>query len=266
MFVIFQMESCHRLYSKLGLHSETHTKEHTDDDVFPDIFPNSQITGISPIFFSRSAPGTAGYTSPTTQTTRHAWVTPPRLRSVTDKKQNEEIQSNAKSRSSKLSSAVTFVENGERKRRRIDPMTLREHLLQNGYGLPVSLDPPPKYKTRRFPSGFRHKLPEDPSKREKIKGRARLDYEMANMRAMAFCEQQTFGKVLRTASANMRNRDVQFVDDEMRAQVQARDMMEDDSDSIVYMEMTRDELEEKINTWIDDVDLACNNVRSLDIT
>ena len=52
----------------------------------------------------------------------------------------------------------------------------------------------------------------------------------------------------------MRNRDVQFVEEEEKENMQ-RDIEVDvdDSDSIVVMKVDREELFERINTWIDDV-------------
>lgn len=97
-------------------------------------------------------------------------------------------------------------------------------------------------------------LPRNPSIREKIKGRARLDYEMANMRAVAFCEQQAQRK-FRTASANMRNRDVELVEEDFLERIKKEDNNNDDTGSII-MSIDRDELFQRIEKWIDDVNLA----------
>ncbi|KAL3863740.1 hypothetical protein ACJMK2_005479 [Sinanodonta woodiana] len=140
-------------------------------------------------------------------------------------------------------------------RNKMDPLRLSEYLKEHGFGYPLLLTS--SHKQRRMsavlPPGFRaRKLPSNPSKREKIKGRARLDQEIANMRAMAFCEQQT-PKVFRTASANMENRDVQFVEDEMREQMHTDEMIEDDTGSVTMMPVRKDELFKRIDTWLDGV-------------
>ncbi|KAK3095979.1 hypothetical protein FSP39_021591 [Pinctada imbricata] len=140
-----------------------------------------------------------------------------------------------------------------------DPIRLSTHLKDCGFGAPVMLTSSPEQEISRYklPPGVKaRKLPRNPSKREKIKGRARLDYEMANMRALAFCEQQT-PKMFRTASAHMRNRDVQFVEDEMKENVHRDEI--DDTGSIV-MTIDRDELFQRIETWIEDVEKSCEKV------
>lgn len=149
------------------------------------------------------------------------------------------------------------------KKRYMDPLRLSQYLNEHGYGLPVML---PSGKEDMFLcSNMRRHLksrglPKNPSKREKIKGRARLDYEMANLRALAFCAQQS-PKMFRSASANMKNRDVQFVDDEVRDRMhRADDNDADETSSIVVMAINKEELFRRIDTWMDDVERAVKDV------
>ncbi|KAL4232106.1 hypothetical protein ACF0H5_009682 [Mactra antiquata] len=156
---------------------------------------------------------------------------------------------------------------GSRKRTRMDPEQLREHLRQNGFGLPQLIKSSSTYRmvTQLPPRGMRSRaLPRNPSKREKIKGRARLDQEMANMKAVAFCEQQE-PKVFRTASANMRNRDVQFMEEDFKEHMHREGLdvfiydVDDDNDnaSIVRMPVKQEELFTRINTWVEEVEHSC---------
>lgn len=138
----------------------------------------------------------------------------------------------------------------------MNPMKLSEHLRDSGYGDPIMLTWSAKEHLSKFnlPKGRRaRKLPSNPSQREKIKGKARLDYEMANMRAVAFCERQA-PKMFRTASAHMRNRDVQFVEEEEKENIQREvELDSDDTDSVIVMKIDREDLLQRINTWMDDV-------------
>lgn len=157
-----------------------------------------------------------------------------------------------------------------RKRTRMDPERLSEHLKERGLGLPVLVKSSSTYRRvgQIPPRGMRSRsLTNNPSRREQIKGRARLDQEMANMRALAFCEQQT-PKMFRTASANMKNRDMQFMEDDFRIQMQRDgfdvfidhfddDGKDDDIASIVKMSVKPDELFKRINTWVEDVENSC---------
>lgn len=153
-----------------------------------------------------------------------------------------------------------------RKRSKMDPEMLAEYLNQKGLGLPNLVRSSHTYRriSQVIPRGWKSMpLPKNPSSREKIKGRARLDQEMANMKALAFCEQQA-PKVFRTASANMRNRDVQFMEEELRDNIQKEvdgDVIdfEDDNASIVMMPFKQEELFLRINTWIDEVESACKS-------
>lgn len=153
-----------------------------------------------------------------------------------------------------------------RKRTRMDPDSLCEHLKQRGLGLPSLVKSASTYRrvTQAPPRGMRSRsLPRNPSKREKIKGRARLDQEMANMKALAFCEQQA-PKVFRTASANMKNRDVQFMEEDFREHMQRdgldvfiEDDNDDDNASIARMPVKQEELFVRINTWVEEVETSC---------
>ncbi|VDI35269.1 Hypothetical predicted protein [Mytilus galloprovincialis] len=99
-------------------------------------------------------------------------------------------------------------------------------------------------------------LPTNPSAREKIKGRARLDYEMANMRAVAFCERQAQRK-FRTASAITRNRDVELVEEDFLERINNENNNNDNDDTgSVIMSMDKEELFERIDKWIDGVNEA----------
>lgn len=52
----------------------------------------------------------------------------------------------------------------------------------------------------------------------------------------------------------MRNRDVQFIEEEVKENMQRDiELDADDSDSIIVMKVDREELFERINTWIEDV-------------
>jgi hypothetical protein len=73
------------------------------------------------------------------------------------------------------------------------------------------------------------------------------------MRAVAFCERQA-PKMFRTASAHMRNRDVQFVEEEVKENIQRDvELDSDDNDSVIVMKVDREELLQRINTWMEDV-------------
>lgn len=103
-------------------------------------------------------------------------------------------------------------------------------------------------------------LPKNPTLREKIKGRARLDYEMANMRAAAFCERQAQRK-FRTASAITRNRDVELVEEDFLERINRADNNinkndEDDDTGSIVMSINKDELFQRIDKWIIDVNNA----------
>ncbi|XP_046380248.1 uncharacterized protein LOC124151702 [Haliotis rufescens] len=138
---------------------------------------------------------------------------------------------------------------------RVGPIWLTEHLRSRECGAPVTVTlPHVQENTRTLPPGVHARvLPRNPSVREKIRGRARLDYEMANIKAEAFCEQQR-GKYFRTASANLRNRDVRFQEEELREQMRREQGDgEDDVISIVTSPLDREELYSRIQDWIDDV-------------
>ncbi|KAH3706650.1 uncharacterized protein LOC127856994 [Dreissena polymorpha] len=154
-----------------------------------------------------------------------------------------------------------------RNRARFGPEELCEYLEQNGFGLPKMVNTNSLYRRggQSLPRNYKSRpLPRNPSKREKIKGRARLDQEMANLRALAFCEQQTQTKTFRTASANMRNRDVLLMEEELKENMQRDgfddniyDDDDDDKASIVRMPIKQEELFLRINNWVSDVESTC---------
>ena len=224
---LFQITDCHRQYLKLGL-----TREGTD-----------MTTSVSPLpyIFSRSKTSASRFEL----TSGFARSAPPIL------PLNKQTNSNEKDKN--IDHEQCLYDEMEKFHPSIDPIRLCEHLRDCGFGSPVMLTSSAKHEISRYnlPPGVRaRRLPRNPSKREKIKGRARLDYEMANMRALAFCEQQT-PKMFRTASAHMRNRDVQFVEDEMKEHVQRGEEI-DDTGSVV-MAIDKEELFQRIETWIEDV-------------
>lgn len=144
-------------------------------------------------------------------------------------------------------------------KKRIDPVQLSGYLEERGYGLPsMSTHPHNQRRLNSSSIGIKARvLPKNPTTREKIKGRARLDYEMANLKALAFCEQHT-QRIFRTASADFRNQDVQFMEDEMREQwqVDSKEVGNDVIASGYVAPINREELFVRIKTWIDDVDNA----------
>ncbi|XP_067657164.1 uncharacterized protein [Haliotis asinina] len=138
---------------------------------------------------------------------------------------------------------------------RVGPMWLVEHLRSRDCGAPVNMTlPHVQENTRTLPPGVHARvLPRNPSVREKIRGRARLDYEMANIKAEAFCEQQR-EKYFRTASANLRNRDLRFQEEELREQMRREQGEgEDDVISLVTSPLDQEELYSRIQSWIEDV-------------
>ncbi|XP_033756746.1 uncharacterized protein LOC117339324 [Pecten maximus] len=257
-----QFQQCNSLHSRLGLPLRTDVESRTSH--FPDIssFPNL----TSSPHFARSAPpnafrGLHVSGSPAGHPARPAWQTD--LSSPVEKVDTGQVTLTSQS------SAVTVDtdhhiedDNEHRRKRQMTPLQLTEHLRLRGYGEPRMLTTLSSGANQKFnsPNSKSRVLPKSPSKREKIKGRARLDYEMANMRAVAFCEQQT-SKVFRTASANMRNRDVQFVEDEMREKMYKEDVdTHDQTEGIVVMAIDREDLFKRVNTWIEEVECAWNEV------
>ncbi|XP_022288158.2 uncharacterized protein LOC111100501 [Crassostrea virginica] len=238
-----EISDCQKQYSKLRLTPEV--PSHTAS--LPFVFPRSHTTSkidLRPSYV-RSSP-----TALTRQSTKLSWQLKPSDSRALETRPNDSLDSD------NLQLSEENAESADGESSDMNPMKLSEHLRDSGFGDPILLTWSAKDHLSKFtlPKGRRaRKLPTNPSQREKIKGRARLDYEMANMRAVAFCERQA-PKVFRTASAHMRNRDVQFVEEEEKENMQ-RDIEVDvdDSDSIVVMKVDREELFERINTWIDDV-------------
>ena len=161
---------------------------------------------------------------------------------------------------------------------RVDILQLCHHLRTRGLGDPVmSTNSHTGNHINSLPPGVRARcLPRDPSTREKIKGRARLDYELASMRAAAFCEQQR-PRTLRTASADLKNRDVRLLEEEERENLHrelntargrrgyGQNKMEEDDDdasSLVGSPLSREELFFRIEAWAEDVHKAINQGHS----
>lgn len=217
----------------------------------PFLFPRSYTTSkieLKPTY-ARSSPSAYARSSPTVlsrQNTKLSWHL-----KASDGKPNDSLDSDNAQLSEKNVESVADEDSND-----MNPMKLSEHLRDSGYGDPIMLTWSAKEHLSKFnlPKGRRaRKLPSNPSQREKIKGKARLDYEMANMRAVAFCERQA-PKMFRTASAHMRNRDVQFVEEEEKENIQREvELDSDDTDSVIVMKIDREDLLQRINTWMDDV-------------
>ncbi|XP_061194503.1 uncharacterized protein LOC133202663 [Saccostrea echinata] len=233
-----EISECQKQYSKLRLTPEV--SKHSSSTL-PFLFPRSHTTSkieLKPSY-ARSPPATLSR-----HTTKLSWQL-----KMSDSRPNDSLDSD----NLQLSEHAESVDEESDE---MNPIKLSEHLRDSGFGDPIMLTWSAKEHLSKFnlPKGRRaRKLPSNPSQREKIKGRARLDYEMANMRAVAFCERQA-PKVFRTASANMRNRDVQFVEQEVKENIQREiELDEDDNDSIIVMKIDREELFQRVNTWIEDV-------------
>ncbi|XP_069139827.1 uncharacterized protein [Argopecten irradians] len=254
-----QFQECNSLHSRLGLPLRADIETRTSH--FPDISSLPSLTS-SP-HFARSAPPNAFRglpASPNGSPARSAYHTD--VQSPVGKVDTGQVTLTSQSSvlTSTVDNEVHYEEDIERRRKRLmTPLQLTEQLRLRGYGEPRMLTTPSSGINSKFNSfhGKSRVLPKNPSKREKIKGRARLDYEMANMRALAFCEQQT-SKVFRTASANMRNRDVQFVEDEMREKMYNEEVdTQDQTEGLVIMAIDREDLFKRVNTWIEEVECAC---------
>lgn len=255
-----EIQQCQEMYSRLHLE-----KEPEENDKYSSPFPllrgHTIVTQTRPLTYSmrKSAKSLRPYSI------RSAPVFMFTNERTCDKQEEEHIVNDgAKSESTDYD----CDEHGRgRKRTRMDTERLCEHLQERGLGLPTLVRSASTYRriTQIPPRGMRSRsLPRNPSKREKIKGRARIDQEMANMKALAFCEQQA-PKVFRTASANMKNRDVQFMEEDFREHMQREgfDVIihdvdeEDDNASIARMPMKQEELFLRINTWVEEVENSC---------
>lgn len=239
-----EISDCQKQYSKLRLTPEVPSHTHSLPFVFPRSYTTSKID-IRPSYV-RSSPVPVPR-----QNTKLSWQLKPTDVRPFENRPNDSVES-----SENLHLSEETTESTEEELSDMNPLKLSEHLRDSGFGDPIMLTWSAKDHLSKFhlPKGRRaRKLPSNPSQREKIKGRARLDYEMANMRAVAFCERQA-PKVFRTASAHMRNRDVQFIEEEVKENMQRDiELDADDSDSIIVMKVDREELFERINTWIEDV-------------
>ena len=261
---LFQIKQCEAMYSRL--HLDKH-REHLDEadekpsHPFP-LIPESPLVKIA-------RPST--YVQRQTLFTRQN-VRPLSIRSAPGHVFNDlyqstkeyETQQKKEQTAIPSESSYDFDESGNsRKRSKLDPAQLASYLNERGYGVPIMLKSSETLRrlAQKLPRNYKPRiLPKNPSYREKIKGRARLDQEMANLKALAFCEQQA-PRVFRTASANMKNRDVQFIEEEMRENIQRQGRqlaVEDDDDctSVIMSPMRQDELFLRIGSWIEDVESA----------
>ncbi|XP_045189701.1 uncharacterized protein LOC123547024 isoform X2 [Mercenaria mercenaria] len=253
-----EIQQCQEMYSRL--HLDKHPEDNEDDTTpFPLIRGHTVISQTRPLTYSlrKSAKSLRPYSI------RSAPAFMFKNEQNCEKGQEEVDNDGARSESTDYD----CDEHGYgRKRTRMDPDSLCEHLKQRGLGLPSLVKSASTYRriTQVPPRGMRSRsLPRNPSKREKIKGRARLDQEMANMKALAFCEQQA-PKVFRTASANMKNRDVQFMEEDFRQHMQREgfdvfieDDDDDDNASVVRMPVKQEELFVRINNWVEEVETSC---------
>lgn len=140
-----------------------------------------------------------------------------------------------------------------RKRTWIDSIKLSQYLEINGFGSPIILLDHSKESKVEGKMLFRgQKLPKNPILREKIKGRARLDVDLANQKAIAFCEQLT-SKPFRSASANYRNQEAMFVEKELREKIDFEDDL-DDEDELTGK--NKRDLAIRVLCWLDGVEKA----------
>ena len=265
---ILQIQQCEDMYSRLNLDKHQDEKDyneetqmHIHDRPFPIIRESPLVKLTRPLTYVdrtrlhtkqtirpvsiRSAPGNV-FTELYQSTKAYEAL---------QKKEQKAVPSE---------SSYDLDESGNsRKRAKLDPGQLSDYLRERGYGSPVIVRSSETLRrlAQMLPKNYKPRaLPKNPSHREKIKGRARLDQEMANLKALAFCEQQA-PRVFRTASADMKNRDVQFIEEEMREHIQRegrRGAAEDDDDcaSVVMSPMRQDELFMRIGNWIEDVENA----------
>ncbi|RUS86372.1 hypothetical protein EGW08_005890 [Elysia chlorotica] len=103
------------------------------------------------------------------------------------------------------------------KRSRINQ--LRNYLRYSGFGEPTVIvtsgSKADQIRLARLLQRMRKK--ENPQRQERLRLRARLDYEMSLMRAVSFCEQQE-QILFRSASVDMVNTDLQMLEDDLKYQ------------------------------------------------
>ncbi|GFR95017.1 hypothetical protein ElyMa_006263800 [Elysia marginata] len=109
------------------------------------------------------------------------------------------------------------VNNVDIKRSRVNQ--LRSYLRCSGFGEPtviVSTGPQAdQFRLARLLQRMRRN--DNPERQERLRLRARLDYEMSLMRAVSFCEQQE-QIFFRSASVDMENTDLQMLEDDLKYQ------------------------------------------------
>ena len=245
------------MYERLKLDKPSHFQ--LPDNQFPLLRSHTMITQTRPPTYSHRK--TEGKFRPYSIRSAPAFMFEQDV--VLDEKIKGETEKQGTDNGDDVTDTSELDESGiNRKRSKMDPEELSDHLQKRGFGLPSLIKTAFTYRScsQKVPKNMRSKpLPKNPSSREKIKGRARLDQEIANMRALAFCEQQA-PKLFRSASANMKNRDVQFMEEELKEHIQ-RDVMDmnekdDDDTSIVVMPIKQEELFLRIDAWIKDVESA----------
>lgn len=249
-----QLQQCNRLYDKV---TEEFRKS---DEKLPKIETSKSFSYYHQRpSFTKSAPGTFYFDDPY-EIQRLEWSLTSQFR---EKRHHTEYMNYSRHHHQDYAddsrSISVYSDNYE-----IDPFQLSDILHKRGFRKPVLVcyDKNGVEIRKTKPRIIRPNngaLPKNPSVREKIKGRARLDYEMANMRAAAFCEQQAQRK-FRTASADMRNRDLELVEEDFLERINKQDNNDnnnnDDDTGSIIMSMDKDELFQRIDKWIDDVSIA----------
>lgn len=263
-FIYFQFQQCQEMYDKLHLDRIPEKRLDMTSHPFPFLRGHTMINQTRPLTYSvlKESRPVSLRSAPLLMLKEDSMLFDDQF---TDTHAADGLSKAADDNTSDTTDC-DYDENGYgRKRNKLDPEKLCDHLQHCGLGLPAIVTNRSSYKrvTQTIPRNMRSRpLPRNPSKREKIKGRARLDQELANMKALAFCEQQA-PKVFRTASANMRNRDVQFVEDEFKEHMQREgfdafiDDIEDDDASVVRMPVKHEELFLRINNWVTEVENSC---------
>ncbi|GFO50359.1 hypothetical protein PoB_007686400 [Plakobranchus ocellatus] len=115
---------------------------------------------------------------------------------------------------------------------------LRNYLRYSGYGEPVvkvtSASKSDKLYLTRLLQRMRRNC--SPHRQERLRLRARLDYEMSIMKAVSFCEQQE-QVYFRSASVDMENTDLQMLEDDLKYQAlqeMRRNAKNMDKDVLLY--------------------------------
>ena len=166
----------------------------------------------------------------------------------------EDAESN---KSDNSSNAEQTSDGGTRKRQHLDPDTLCDILRKRGLGDPRGKNPGPFVNP--LPLLLKHQQYARRNKFyvEKLKGKSRMDFDLAATQVVAFCQQQKGGK--RTASAHFRQRkESKIQNQEINAEVvetQNR-FEEDDVKDDDEHEFLDEEKIQRIQSWIIDVNIA----------